>query len=111
MPKVLRQEDINRLAGILADHAGTFEAGPRAYFKKVILRANLPKNWQLERANASVGDPELDALELVNWAIVKGVNPNDIRLETLGSILSGSLKDLGLDEQRWVVALIAVYQL
>jgi endonuclease G len=111
MSRFIQQKDINHLVGILVEKAVGFEAGPKQYFSKLILKATLPKNLQAERAYTWTGDPELDAIRLVNWAVNQGVNPSDPKYETLGSILAASLADWGLEEQRWIVAFIAVYGL
>ncbi|PWT82248.1 MAG: hypothetical protein C5B58_08540 [Acidobacteria bacterium] len=111
MSKIIKQQDINHLARILYEKAVGFGDNPKQYFSKLILKATLPKNLQAERAYNWTGDPELDAIRLVNWAINQGVNPGDPKYETLGSILAASLTDWGLEEQRWIVAFIAVYGL
>lgn len=111
MPKSIRQEDVNALAQLIAEIASNVAIGSDAYFRKLILQTNLPENWKRERKAQWTGDSELDAIELINWAVSRGVNPSDARYETLGSILTSLLKDLGLSERRWVAAMITVYGL
>src|SRR6266536_6224501 len=109
----MKKEDKNRLQDILVKMAVVAQvaSGPAGYFTYRVKQAELPAKWISSRLTWS-GDPSADALDLINWALAKGKNPEvDGRVDTLGSILQVILDDVGLEDQRTVVAIITAYGL
>jgi len=111
MPMTMGYSDIDRLVDILAKQAGRHFDGPRVFFVDLVDRAHLPERWTLKLAGVWKGDPYIDARKLFQWAIAKGINPQDRRFTTLGAILRALLPDLGVAEASTVVAIIFVYGL
>lgn len=110
----LRHEDINRLTDFLSERAAlgaTAAVGPEGYYRDVVRRTPLPKNWTKERLGGWTGNANFDARELVQWAMARGVNPARPTWTTLGSLLETTLQDAGLDDASLIVALIAAYHL
>jgi hypothetical protein len=104
----ISHQEINALTGILARRAfrAPLNIGPLGYYRSLILKTNVPQSWQSQRAGGLVGDPEFDARELANWAAEQGTNPADARFTVLGSLLSNVINDVGLEDARFLAALI-----
>lgn len=106
----MEQDDINKLVGILADQADA----RRGYLKDLADRSNLPKLWLGEISWD--GAPIKDARLLINMALSRGLNNNDTRFSSLGSILSTVLNingtsDIGYDIGVEIAILIIRYKL
>jgi V8-like Glu-specific endopeptidase len=107
----LPTKDVEQIASAMAVLASTNLAGPTAYYRDLISRADLPPNWVMEISGTWTGNAIADARALVRWAAARGVNPVDNRYTVLGSILSVVLGDQGVEEQDDMVALILAYDL
>lgn len=103
----MNEEDIENLVGILADQAEHIDG----YLKDLARRANLPKKWLGEITWK--GAPRLDAKELITTAWDKGLNNEDPRFSSLGSILYAVLdgEDVGYDKGAEIAILIVRYNL
>jgi V8-like Glu-specific endopeptidase len=101
----LTTADRNALAQLLALEALGAKSS-EAYFRRLIQEADLPDPFKLQRQGGWDGVPEDDAQNLIDWALQKGVNPNDRRFMTLASVLSPQLPRLGLDKASFVAALM-----
>lgn len=107
----IQHRDREDLIKILAKQAAFSRVGPEAFFRNLVLEANLPDEFVMELAGGWTGSAELDARSLVRWSITKGINPKDPKFTTLGSILHPLLQDVGLDIASFIVALIVCYRL
>jgi Effector-associated domain 8 len=107
----MRHEDKKRLTEILARYAITNPAGVQAYFRNLVVGANLPDPYKQQRAGGWSGDARTDALDLVDYALARSINPQDGRYTTLGSILEPQIDLLGFDDAGSVAALIVGYGL
>ncbi|MCJ8280161.1 MAG: serine protease [Rivularia sp. ALOHA_DT_140] len=107
----IQQKDINQLVDVLARLAASSPTGPQRFFRDLVNRANLPQDWVFDLAGVWTGNANIDALELVNWALARDVNPKDKRFTTLGSILQVFLTKLGFNDAILIVSLIIIYQL
>lgn len=107
----LSHEEIRRIVEILTTHAMEYEDGVEIYFKKIIKDATLPKPFKTERQSGWKADPEYNARALVDWAISKGGNYEDTRYTTLGTVLDTVLSRLGVEDGRWIAALIVARHL
>jgi len=99
------------LVEILADQAATSFAGPQRFFKDLVSRANLPRNFRAAVAGVWTGDTSVDARALLSWASQRGTNPTDPSVTVLGALLKGLLPDLGLEQRAEVSAIIYRRQL
>jgi hypothetical protein len=104
------QADKDQLVELLAKQAANAEDA-KDYFKDLVRRADLPDRWKRNLAGVWRGNANMDARFLVDWAIAKGVNPNNRNFATLGSLVQPFLTDLGFDDAIKVAALVAVYEL
>lgn len=111
MPVSLRASDIDLLVSILADLAANAFVSPQAYLRDLVMRSDLPKRYHLQLAGGFTGDPTIDARALVNFAIARGINPEDPSYTTLGSILKAVLDDVGAENYSNIVAIIVIYKL
>jgi len=114
MTRAISDADRNAIVDILTTHAANpLESDtPQVFFGKLILSSNLPHPWMASIAGKWTGDAEWNALRLVEWAILKKVNPQDQRLTTIGAILYALLRqELPPDEARTVVAIMVGYGL
>jgi len=109
----MEHQDIQRLVQLLTKNALTapMKVGVEGYFHGLVMEANLPPSFQAQRAGGWTGAASNDALELVNWALARGVNPADPRYTTLGSILEPELDRSGLNIAATIAALIVTYKL
>ncbi|MEL7245887.1 MAG: trypsin-like peptidase domain-containing protein [Cyanobacteria bacterium J06573_2] len=107
----IQQQDINQLVNVLARLAASSPTGPQRFFRDLVNRANLPQDWVFDLAGVWTGNANIDALELVNWALARDVNPNDKSFTTLGSILQVFLTKLGFNDAKIIVSLIIIYNL
>jgi hypothetical protein len=103
----VKQQDKDRLKQVLIKQAvGAPPAlGPAGYFRNLVTQSNLPPPWIAARLTWS-GVPSADAVDLINWALGQGTNPEDPRYQTLGTLLQPTLENLGLEDQRTVAAII-----
>lgn len=113
MPVEIREEDVERIAAILAEQASNFDEGSRTFFRGLITRATLPAPFRMQLADFGGGDPRVTSLQLIRWARAKDVNPADPRYTTIGSILSLLVGDgeIGLEAANTLVAIIVAYDL
>jgi len=109
----MRYNDVDRLVKLLAKNAMAAPAnvGVQGYFRSLIMGANLPPEFQEQRAGGWTGAASFDARELVNWALARGVNPANPRYTTLGSILEPELGSSGLDTASTIAAIMVAYKL
>jgi AAA-like domain len=103
----------NELAGILARQAVSLGGDPKEFFRRLVLSVDMPEAWRLQIYNLWTEDVKDHALQLIDWARSKGINPNDPnpRFTLLGIILNELLKYIGRDEARVVAGVIISYQL
>jgi hypothetical protein len=106
----MKPEDIEKLVGILADR----EHDRPGYLKDLADRSNLPKEWLGEISWD--GASRTDARLLINMALSRGLNNNDPRFSSLGSILSSVLNingesDVGHDIGVEIAIFIIRYKL
>jgi endonuclease G, mitochondrial len=80
--------------------------GVTGFFRGVILGANLPDAFKQERVGGWTGDARTDALELVNWALSRDINPADTRYTTLGSLLEPKIDQLDFNDATRIATLI-----
>jgi hypothetical protein len=106
----IEHQDRELLVTLLATQAAA-EGSVSGYFRRLILQANVPERFRLQRQDGWSGAAETDARELINWAIVQDVNPSDTRFTTLGSILEPELSRVGFEKASVMVALIIRYRL
>lgn len=107
VPKVDRE----RIVQTLAKSAASGFSGSTPFYRDLISRADLREEWRQSLSGVWQGDAQSDARNLVTWAIARGVNPQDRKYTTLGSILEALLDQLGYDDQILIVALIYTYHL
>lgn len=102
----IRQEDKNRLGEILAIQAANAQPNPNDFFKGLVQEADLPENWKREKSGVWTGNPNIDSLKLIDWALSKRVNPNNNKFTTLGSIIYVFMNYLGYDERCEIAQII-----
>ncbi|MDJ0691999.1 MAG: trypsin-like peptidase domain-containing protein [Xenococcaceae cyanobacterium MO_188.B32] len=107
----MEHRDTEELIKMLARQATFAPIGPQAFFINLVRQANLPQNFVMEVIGVWTGNPDFDARTLVQWAVNKGVNPQDPRFTVLGSILKPLLQNVGLDIASQIIALIIKYRL
>src|SRR5262249_26474435 len=110
----LKPDDRTTITGILTDRASDpLQAEtPQQFFRQLTRAANLPPAWLAAFAGAWTPNADGNATMLVDSAAGRGVNPEDLRFETLGSILYALLRQkLPLEQERTVVAMILAYRL
>ncbi|MGK7872877.1 MAG: trypsin-like peptidase domain-containing protein [Xenococcaceae cyanobacterium] len=107
----MEYHDTEELVRILAAKATVAPIGPQAFFRNLVLRANLPQHFTMEIIGAWTGNPDADARTLVKWADNMGGNPQDPRLTVLGSLLQPLIQNVGLDTASLIIALIIRYNL
>lgn len=95
------------LVSLLAQKAAVAPGGPYGFFQTLIRRAKLPDSWRVSLANLGQGNPNVDALGLVMWALDRKRNTNDPRYQTLGSLLDALLPELGFEDACFVAAVIS----
>lgn len=108
---ILQNEDINRLVEIFSNQAFVSPIGPQGFFRDLVVRADLPQHWVQSLPAIFTGNARSDSRRLIDWALMKGVNPSDGSFTTLGSILQVLLTEVGLDIGSTIVALIVRYKL
>ena len=107
----LSHGEIGTIVNILTTQAMEYVDGIENYFMKIIRDATLPKPFKMERLSGWKANPQFNAQALVDWAISKGGNPEDPRYTTLGTVLDIVLPGLGVEDGRWVAALIVARHL
>src|SRR5437016_4627200 len=110
----LKPDDRIKIIGILTDRASDpLQAEtPQQFFRQLTRAANLPPAWLAAFAGAWTTNADGNATMLVDSAAGRGVNPADLRFETLGSILYALLRQvLPLEQERTVAAVILAYRL
>jgi hypothetical protein len=105
MERTMETEDIDLLVEILSDLAYDLEG----FLKSLVDDADWPKEWRQEIVWK--GGHSIDARMLINMAWVKGVNRNDTRFTSLGSILNILLKKVGPDKGVVIALVIVRYDL
>ena len=103
----MQHQDKMQLVDLLAMQALNSDR----YFRQLFQQADFNAAFKLQRQSGWSGLPKADALDLVDWAIDKGVNPKDPRFTTLASLLLPTLDGLGLDQATIIVAIILKYRL
>ncbi len=111
MSITIKQADIDKLVDVLAGLAATSFTSPQDFFRDLVSRANLRQQLVFSLAGVWTGNPIYDARRLINWALVRDINPNDKRFTTLGSILQPLLSEAGFDDAKVIVSLIVIYKL
>jgi hypothetical protein len=105
-------DDVNNLVEILAGHADASPVSPPDYYRDLVDSSRLPGRWKQEVRWQFKADARIEARRLVNWAISKKVNPDDVRYTALGALLHALMQqELSPDEARTVVATLVVYRL
>jgi|688.fasta_scaffold83774_2 endonuclease G len=107
----MQYDDQEKLVEILATLATDSGVDPKDYFRNTVNQADLPRQWRGELAGIWKGNSNIDARNLINWCLVKEVNPQDRRFTTLGSILMPLLQSVGFETASFIVALIIRYDL
>src|SRR5207245_5997728 len=97
---------IDRLVAVLAEQAAREPAGSKEYFKDLVNSSNLPNRWYADVADVWLGNANFDARRLVRWALGKDINPNDLRMTTLGTLLKTLLPLLGAETRSMVAAML-----
>jgi hypothetical protein len=72
-------------------------AEPRDYCRDLISRANLPTKWKAGAYAVITADAIVSARRLIEWADAKGINREDARYTTVGSVIAVLLDDAGPD--------------
>ncbi|KST65527.1 trypsin-like peptidase domain-containing protein [Mastigocoleus testarum] len=111
MSITIKQADIDKLVNVLAGLAATSFTSPQDFFRDLVSRANLRQQLVYSLAGVWTGNPIHDARRLINWALVRDINPNDQRFTTLGSILQPLLSEAGFNDAKLIVSLIIIYKL
>ncbi len=111
MSITIKQADIDKLVDVLAGLAATSFTSPQDFFRDLVSRANLRQQLVYSLVGVWTGNPIHDARRLINWALVRDINPNDKRFTTLGSILQPLLSEAGFDDAKVIVSLIFIYKL
>lgn len=106
-PKAIEQEDKTRLVDLLAAQA----QNEQGYFRRLVQQAPLDEEFKQQRQDSWSGQPKSDALNLVDWALAKGVNPADKGYSTLASILLQQLGRLDFEDAATIVAILSRYGL
>jgi S1-C subfamily serine protease len=109
-PRKLEDRDRDRLVQLLADEAVAHPDGVRAYFRSLIVDAEIPPTFKRERAEWPLAAYN-NAVELVFWAQNKGTNPQDPNFSTLGSILDKRIADFSLEKATTIASLFVAYGL
>jgi V8-like Glu-specific endopeptidase len=107
----MEHHDSETLIKILAKQATFAPVGPQAFFRNLVLQANLPESFVMQVIGIWSGNPDIDARTLVQWANNQGINPQDPRFTVLGSLVQPLLQNVGLDTAGAVIALIVHYGL
>jgi hypothetical protein len=102
----MENDDIDKLAIILADQATSSLDTPKAFFRNLVKNANLPKEWLYEIVDSWMANPADNARNLIKWALEKGINTQEPEFTTLGSILHPLLQNLGLEQLQFVIELM-----
>ena len=116
MSMEFRPEDREMLVNLLSKQAAAYSGGPQAYLQSLVSASALSEQVKMSLAGVWSGDPHANAGKLLDWAVAKGINPEDPRYTILGSILSPLLTGaqglgVGVGEQRMVGAVISAYRL
>ncbi len=107
----LQKPDADRVERILKNQADSQPIDPKIYFRNLVNGAGLPSQFRQEVAGTFTGNLQVDARNLVRWAVGKGINPQDKRYTTLGCILRDLIEDVGFEDRVELVSLILSYQL
>lgn len=107
----MEHRDSEALIKILAKQATFAPVGPQAFFRNLVLQANLPESFVMQVIGIWTGNPDIDARSLVQWANNQGTNPQDPRFTVLGSLVQPLLPNLGLETVGTIVSLILHYRL
>jgi hypothetical protein len=111
----LSHDEIDSLKNVIVEQAVNSDLGPGVFMRDLIRRTQWPPYWIAQRVGALRNNPPYDARELIQWAIAKGGNPEDPRFTTLGSFLHTMLSEgaleVGLEDARFLVALILGHRL
>ena len=81
MTDKLGLDHVNILVEMLAEHALDPTLTSQEYFNDLIASSALPPRWKGEITGQLRGRPMIEARKLVNWAIMRGVNPSQTYLK------------------------------
>lgn len=109
----LTRPDTKALLAILCRYARSHIIGPKNFFIDLIDDTNWPQEFKdMFNKDLLSGDPRHDAKTIIRWAEGRGINPNDKRFTTLGSLLEALLdQPLGYETTQFITALISIYDL
>lgn len=110
MPTDINLDHKHILIDVIIEQANT-SGDDKEYFKDWIRRAEFPKRWKSSAFGQIVNNSEFTARKIVDWALAKGINPENTNLTTLGTLLKSLLSQVGLEELRSVLAIIVANQL
>ncbi|BAY12972.1 trypsin-like serine peptidase [Calothrix sp. NIES-2098] len=111
MQEQLQEKDIKLLVEVMADLAYNSQDSHPVVFKDLLQRANIPKKW-IQAFGQWPSDIGAAARTLINNCYSRGINNNDPKFNTLGSILQILLsEELGLDKASIIAAVIVRYKL
>ena len=83
---------VDALVQVLTRQASDPFSTPQEIFRNLLQSAHLPVEWTRQVAGRFSGNPDFDAQNLVDWAVLKDVNLDDTRFTALGSLLIALLK-------------------
>lgn len=106
----MEHQHTEKLVEILATKA-LYEGDTEAFFRNLVLQANLPQSFLMQAIGFGKGNPTYAARNLILWANNQGGNPQDPRFTVLGSLLQQLLPNLGLETASFLTALIFHYAL
>jgi V8-like Glu-specific endopeptidase len=107
------QEDKDALIEMWAEASinGAFGQTGKNFFQSLVRQTNLTNQFRAEMADPFTGNASWDARALFDWARGKGTNPADPRYTTLGSVMSPTLLQFGVEQAHLTAALIIKYGL
>lgn len=109
----LKAEERDGLVDIIVKQAIHNPTGATKYIARRIRKTNWPVRFKISRASgaALLGDPYDDAERLIDWAAGQGHNTENDKYTMLGGLLEVVIEDVGLEDARWITALIAAHGL
>jgi endonuclease G len=106
----IEYQDRNKLVETLAKQAVNTNTGVISYFDNLIRQANFTDLMKQQRIGGFLGNSEIDARRLVDWALSIGINPKDGNA-ALGSMVLPLVPRSGLEDAAFLSSMIVAYNL
>ena len=109
MPTNVSLDDKKAIVKIVEDLAATAPVPPYRFFRNLIQNTELPPQMRIALANIGQASPDVDAMDLVEYARARDVNPVNTKYTVLGSFLKTLIDSDGAGlESRRTLAVIVV---